>query len=267
MVYPRWFAKQELNPTTEGLSILDLVNSGTVDCRLAGLLWLLMEQRSSVLVAAGPSWAGKTTLMHALLDFLPPDLDLISLRGYYETFKFVNYSQPQRSYLLTEEISDHQYEYLWGVKALRAFSLLEQGYALGGTIHARTAEETIYVLNKWLGLPIEMISQLGAIVMLKARAGPDQNSEPIRRVNSVNLIIPREEGLAIQEIAAQPQTEKGYEYLSEKPLQQVLGDKYSLSNVRVSLEIEAREYYLRHLRKKGKTSRGQVRAAVLEYYK
>ena len=72
---------------------------------------------------------------------------------------------------------------------MRAFSLLEKGYALGGTIHARTAEETIYVLNKWMGIPLEMISQLGAIVMLKARAGREYNDEPIRRVNSVNLII------------------------------------------------------------------------------
>ena len=80
-----------LNPQNEGLSILDIVNSGTLDCRLAALLWVLMEQRASVLVAAGPSYAGKTTLLHAMLDFLPPGQQKVTLRGYFEDFRFVDH--------------------------------------------------------------------------------------------------------------------------------------------------------------------------------
>ena len=43
------------------LSILDLVGNNTLDLRLASLLWLLVEKKASVIVAAAPQLAGKTT--------------------------------------------------------------------------------------------------------------------------------------------------------------------------------------------------------------
>ncbi|NLE09259.1 MAG: hypothetical protein GX631_08400, partial [Dehalococcoidales bacterium] len=71
------------------LSILDVIASGTIDFKLAGLLWLVMEYRASVIVAAGPSWAGKTTLFHAMLDFLRPEVEHVTLRGYDEDFTWL----------------------------------------------------------------------------------------------------------------------------------------------------------------------------------
>jgi hypothetical protein len=266
MAYSQWWANQRFAPEHESLSILDLVNSGTVDCKLAALLWLLVEQRASLLVAAGPSFAGKTTLFHALMDFLPPELEQIALQGYYEDFKFLEYSQPDKSYLMTEELSDHSYEYLWGFKAIRAFMLMTKGYALGGTIHARTAEEAIYVLHRALGLPLPMLSRLDVIVILKARAGREYNDEPIRRVNSVNLILPAKEGLAIQVLAAQQYSETGFDYQTDSALQASLAAKFLIGTCRVNAEIETRERLLRHLRKKGQISRQEVRKAVLNYY-
>jgi ABC-type branched-subunit amino acid transport system ATPase component len=123
-----------------------------------------MEHRTSVLVSAGPAFAGKTTLLNALLDFLPPDLQKISLQGYFEDFRFLNNSKPEKSYLVAEEISNHGFaEYLLGHKAVKAFNLLSRGYHLGSTMHARTSEETIYVLNKYLGLPLPLLSHLDAV--------------------------------------------------------------------------------------------------------
>jgi type IV secretory pathway ATPase VirB11/archaellum biosynthesis ATPase len=267
ILYSRWWANQRFAQPNEGLSILDLVDSGTIDCRLSSLLWILMEQRTSVLVAAGPSYAGKTTLLHATLDFLPPDLEQIALRGYYEDFKFLEHSRPDNTYLVTEEISNHQYEYLWGIKALRTFTLVSQGYSLGAALHARTPEESIYVLNKWLGIPMGQISRLGIIIILQASAGKEFYDEPIRRVNSVSLIIPAKEGIAIQVLAARQHAEKGFAYLSHKDLQTTLDSKYSMRKGRLGEELDTRERYLKHLRKIGKTSRQEVRSAIIDFYK
>ena len=266
MSYSRWWANQQFEQNPDGMSILELVNSGTLDCRLAGLLWLLMERGTSILVASGPSFAGKSTLMHALLDFLPAEREQIPLQGYFETFQFLEYATPDNSYLVTEEISDHLYEYLWGIKAIRAFSLLPKGYTLGGTIHARTPEEVIYILNKYLGLPLPILSQLGLIVMLRATAGQNYDDEPIRRVSSVNLVISVKEGLAIQVLAAGGHTEKSFAYLPEKELQTVLNEKFALGQLNVNAEIEVRENFLNNLLKNGLISRCQVRNAVLDYY-
>lgn len=266
MVYARWLNDPRFNPQNEGLSILDIVNSGTLDCRLAALLWVLMEQRASVLVAAGPSYAGKTTLLHAMLDFLPPGQQKVTLRGYFEDFRFVDHRRSHNSYLVTEEISNHMYEYLWGVQALKAFRLMSQGWPLGGTIHARTVEETIHILNRWLGLTLPLLNQLGVIVILEARAGRTYYEEPVRRVSSVNLIFPDKEGLAIQLLANRPEFEKGFQFQSSQILQEAVTARFLTGDCCVNTEIETRTHLLKHLRKQGQTTRRQVRNAVISYY-
>ena len=86
-----------------------------------------MEHRASVLVASGPIWAGKTTILHSLLDFLPSGIKQVPLRGYAEDFKFSDDLQPDNTYLVSEEISNHSYEYLWGYQVTKAFELLPRG--------------------------------------------------------------------------------------------------------------------------------------------
>lgn len=267
MYFPRWLLDQGSGDDNDGLSILDLVNSGTVDCKLAGLLWILMEGRASALVASGPSYAGKSTLMHALLDFLPPGLQRIPLKGYFEDFQFTAGSLPQKTYLIAEEISNHGFlEYLWGQKAVRTIKLLTQGYALGATIHARNSQEVLFVLYKYLGIPLEVLSHLGIVVNLHATAGRSYYDEPIRRVSSVDLILSSPEGLAVQVLAARKYTQNGFDYLTGKGLHQALAQKSLIGHKCVDAEIDTRMRYLKHLLRKGETSRETVRKAVLEYY-
>ncbi|GAG21415.1 unnamed protein product, partial [marine sediment metagenome] len=45
MVRSTWWADWPFSRNNVSLSILDVVDSGTLDCKLAGLLWLLMEHR------------------------------------------------------------------------------------------------------------------------------------------------------------------------------------------------------------------------------
>jgi hypothetical protein len=267
-VYSKFWANKLLGNEEVTLSILDLVNYGTIDCKLAALLWLLMERRASVLVAAGPSFVGKTTLLHDLLDFLPPDIQKISLQGYYEEFRFLNYGQPAKTYLVAEEISNHGFfGYLWGHQAAKVFKLMPQGYALGGTMHARSSEEVIYILHRILGIPMTLISRLGVIVTLRVTGNWDYETEPLRRINSVDLILPHPEGVAIQVLAAQQNTGKSFDYQKETILQKVLADKFLTGTQHVGEEIETRRRFLKHLLDKGQTSCNEVREAILEYYR
>lgn len=270
MRYSRWWANQRFAGNNEGLSIIDLVNSGTVDCKLAGLLWVLMEHRASVLVAAGPSFAGKTTLLHALLDFLPPDQQKIPLRGYYEDFQFADSSRPEKTYMIVEEFSRHgffEFDYLWGAKAVRAFELVSQGYGLGATLHARASEEVVYILHRALGLTMPVISRLGIIVNLHVAPGRSYEDEPVRRVSSVDLVLPHQEGVAIQVLAARQYTENGFDYQDETALQQALAGKGLIGDSRISEEIETRKRFLKNLLRKSQSSRSEVRNAVLDYYR
>ena len=198
--YRRWGRGRQWIPERR-LSVLELVRSGTLDLKLASLFWLIMGQRASVLVAAGPSFAGKTTTLNVMLDFLPPSVNQITLNGSDEDFGFLKDAEAPRTYMIAEEFSEYM-DYVWGEAAQRAFQLLTEGYGLGGTIHARTAKEALLVLHEYLEVPVEALSALGAVVMIRATPGRLYGSQPVRRVESVSLVLPHEKGIAIQPIAS-----------------------------------------------------------------
>jgi hypothetical protein len=250
----------------ENLTILDVVKFGTIDFKLAGLLWLLMEHRASVIVAAGPVWAGKTTLFHAMLDFLRPEIAQVSLRGYEEDFKSLGTEKPENTYLTTEEISNHSYEYLWGYQVIKAFELLPKGYALGGTTHARNIREVAYVLNA-LRVPLQQIASLGAVITLQVTNGKYSNDEPVRYVDTVSTLNLTEEGLVARFLARRHLPDEKFVYPAEKDLHGILFNKFKIKYESISSEIEARGLFLSQLQAKGMFTREEVREAISGYYR
>lgn len=140
------------------LSIIELIESGTLPVDLAAYLWQRLEGGASLIVAAGPPWAGKTTLLTALLAFLPPQTRVYFTRGWGETFDLPPPDPAYSTYLLINELSDHLPVYSWGPYARRAFALLAEGYRLAATMHADTPEEVIALLAYDLGVPLEQLT-------------------------------------------------------------------------------------------------------------
>jgi hypothetical protein len=248
----------------ETLSILDILRWGEIDFKLAGLLWMLMERRASVIVASGPSWAGKTTLFHSLLDFLRPEINQVTLHGYYEDFKSLSNKKPETTYLITEEISNHQYEYLWGYQVVKAFALIPKGYALGGTIHARNIREVAYILNA-LRVPLPLIANLGVIITLQVTRGRTYDSEPIRYVDSVSTLDLTQDGLTAQILATRHLPDEKFVYSPEQSLQETLSHKFSIKYESISSEMELRGNILSQLYHAG-SSREEVRKAIIKFY-
>jgi hypothetical protein len=261
----QWWADWMFRRIDENFSILDVVKHGTLDYKLAGLLWLLMEHRASLIVAAAPVWAGKTTLLHSLLDFLRPEIDQVTLRGYYEDFKSLGNEKPENTYLVTEEISNHQYEYLWGHQVPKAFGFLSKGYALGGTIHARNVREVAYVLNA-LGVSAELIAGLGVIVTLQVARGRSDDDDFIRYVDTVNTVSITDDGLIAQVLATRHSPGDKFTYPPEKSLHEILARKFSINYDSVSSEMELRGQYLSKLHLKGISSRQELRREIADYY-
>ncbi len=259
--WPPWWGLKEY----EDLSIIDVVNSGVVDFNLAGLLWLIMERRASVLVAAGPSFAGKSTLLHALLDFLPPEIKKVTLRGYEEDFRLMGCGQPDKTYLVTEEISNHSYEYLWGHQVVRALEMIPKGYALGGTIHARSVKEVAYVLNA-LGAPLSLIAGIGLVVTLQVKYHRSYDEDPVRYVDTVSIVTLTPKGLVAQLIAMRKFADDKFIYPTEQALHNALSSKFTIRYDDIFSEVERRGRFLSQLRDKGVCSREEVKKAASEYY-
>jgi hypothetical protein len=265
MARTQWWADWVFHRPESKLSILDVTEFGTIDFRLAGLLWLLMEHRASVMVASGPIWAGKTTLFHALLDFLPSEINKVTLQGYDEDFKDLGDEKPENTYLITEEISNHSYEYLWGYQVPKAFELLPRGYALGGTIHARNIKEVAYLLSA-LGVPLQHIAGLGFIITLQVTRGRSYYDEPARYVDKVCTVSQTKDGLIAQILATRQSPDDKFVYPSEQSLHNTLFSKFNIKYDSVFPEIKRREEFLRQLHSKGVSSREEVRKAVSDYY-
>jgi hypothetical protein len=70
-------------------SVAHLIAEGTLDADLAAIVWLLVEGRVPLVVGAGPRLVGKTTLLNALFDFLPPDIGTREIRGQAEDFSWL----------------------------------------------------------------------------------------------------------------------------------------------------------------------------------
>jgi flagellar protein FlaI len=65
------------------LTIVDLIINGTIDESIAAYLWMLMENKMSVMIV-GPTGAGKTTALNAIACLVRPDFKMISVEEVQE---------------------------------------------------------------------------------------------------------------------------------------------------------------------------------------
>ena len=83
-----WWGPGWQAPAPRGIA--DFLRDETIDSWSAANLWAALARRRSLAVVAGGSGVGKTTLLTALLDFLPPGTRRVYLRGCFETFAFLS---------------------------------------------------------------------------------------------------------------------------------------------------------------------------------
>jgi hypothetical protein len=203
-------------------SVVELIRAGTMDAELASLLWLLVEARVPVIVAAGPRGAGKTTVLRALLDFLPPGVSVRHLEGFAEDFRWLPEAPrlgwrstadgsvgrvgptalsgaaapsdqasvaPATTYLVASEFSPHLPFYTWGEQARIAIRALSVGYGLGATIHADSLEGVFEELRgPGVGVTEDELSHLGVVLVLSAFRFP--HGTIARRVVAAHYVRP-----------------------------------------------------------------------------
>lgn len=149
------------------LSVTELLESGNFDARSAALIWLVLEAHGSLLISAEQPHSGKTTTLTAFLDFLPNATRRVFLRGWSETFDYLDQTDPAMTLLLANELSSHLPVYLWGPKAVRVFRSLDRGYALGSTLHADSAAEAVEQLTGELGVAPGDLARVDLLAVMR----------------------------------------------------------------------------------------------------
>lgn len=193
-----WWGYQWSTP--EPRSLLWLIESGSLDSRLAAFLSLAVEFRRTIVVIAEQPGAGKTTLLTALLDFMSPETRPIYIRGLYERFTFLETVPPEQGYLLCNEISAHLPTYLWGNGVRRVFQATAEGYPLVTTMHAGSTAEALDLLERY---PLEIpASEVAGIDLVIALDTGYVNSKLVHRVISVDDVARHGDGYRIVQLSA-----------------------------------------------------------------
>ena len=123
------------------LSVVDLIEAGTLSRDLAAYALAAIGGGASFMVGANPGGAGKTTVMGALLNFVPRDVELAPADCMATVGRGLESATPRRCYICHEIGSGQYYAYLWG-EALRAyFDLPDAGHMIATNLHADTYEE------------------------------------------------------------------------------------------------------------------------------
>lgn len=175
-------------------SLLELMTAGVVDTKTAAFLSAHLARRGSLVVVAGPSGAGKTTLVTALAGLLPAAERRIYLRGVYEPFAFLNDSDiiPERSVLMVNEISPHLPIYLWGPAARRTLGCAALGFRILATAHAEAAREVVGLLA---GYPLRLgAAEIAALEMAVVVRAWRDGDEVRRRIVEVTGLGASERG-------------------------------------------------------------------------
>jgi hypothetical protein len=171
----------------EPLAITQIIEAGTLSSRCAALLGLAIERGASIIFAADPPGAGKTTILTALLAFGRPDASLYFTRGWGETFRLPPPDETASTYMMINEISDHLPVYSWGPYVQRAFELMGDGYTLLSTMHAETVDGVIEQLVEECDVPPDQVGRLSFVVPMFVGANGGRR---VRRVTEIAALSP-----------------------------------------------------------------------------
>jgi type IV secretory pathway ATPase VirB11/archaellum biosynthesis ATPase len=268
----------------EPRSIVELIRAGTLDAELAAQLWLLVEARVPIVVAAGPQGVGKTTLLGALLVFVPPSITIVELAGESETFTWLPQAselgwpgvprptrqgdpiRPERTILLAHELSNHLPAYTWGEAARVAVRAASIGYGLAATIHADSLDDVFDELRRPpVRLTDDELSHLGVVVVLRRLDGGR------RRVAAAHYIRPvardlhgHTQRLGPAVLATWDPATDGFEHFGWGVTPE-LATRVGRHAGDFEIEQDRRRDYLDHLVATAVTSRDAVRDAISAY--
>ncbi len=174
----------------ERRSIVELIRTGSLDAQLAATVWLLLESRVPLVVAGAPAGVGKSTLLGALLAFVPDAIRVVELRGKAEDFGWLSQAselgwpgvargtagstlvRPDNTVLLVDELSDRSAADTWGAAARIVVRAAVIGYGLTATMSGDSLDDVFEALRRpAVDVTDDELSRLGVVLVLRRLDG------------------------------------------------------------------------------------------------
>jgi hypothetical protein len=154
------------------LSIVDLIQAGTISAEMAAVAMRAMHQGASILTGAVPGGAGKTTLMASILAFLPPRVPIVTVDRPGVIADGLARPPEPSCYLAHEIGSGHWYGYIWGRDVADFLALIHGPRRIASCLHADTLEQLTDILcSPPLGVRREALGRVGLILFMDVSLG------------------------------------------------------------------------------------------------
>ncbi len=168
------------------ITIVDLIMNETIDESIAAYLWLLMENKMSVMVV-GPTGAGKTTALNAIACLVKPDFKMISVEevseinlpqeNWVSTIARAGFGNDKQGevtlYDLIKSAVRHRPELILvgevrGEEAYVLFQALATGHGGMCTMHAEDTETVVQRLTQPpMNIPQGILPLMNCIIVVK----------------------------------------------------------------------------------------------------
>jgi hypothetical protein len=166
------------------LSLVDLIEAGTLSPALAARLVSLQARGVSITSGAKTGGMGKTTLLAAILAFTPQGMEIVTVDRASAPPSSLRPSVRKRVHLCHEISSGAYYSYLWGNEITEYFSLADGlNTHLAFTIHTdNPGEIEPQIAGPETGLSRRDMSKLDALIFID---GVDTRRGFMRRVTGL----------------------------------------------------------------------------------
>ena len=270
----------------EPLSILDLINFGTISARIAAYFWLILEHKKSFMIVGGTG-SGKTTMLNALLSLLSQNDKIVTAEEVPELSPPVsNWTQlnSRESFTSTEGQGDitlfdlikvslrYRPDYVIvgevrGEEAYVLFQALATGHGGLCTMHADSIDRVVKRLTSPPMNVSEVYIPLMNIALYIQRVELPNKKEGLsfgRRVRSVSEILEYENYLEVSRW--DPRTDTFTTMFKDSYILQQVSVSSGKTMEELMVELDRREKYIQNMIDSGIDNQRDVAEKILSYY-
>lgn len=268
------------NFSNKPLSIIDLINLGELDYKIAARFWLYLDGfriRPANMLIGGIAASGKTTLLNSMLSFFRPDLRLVTIEETYElnTEIFENSVnlETNEDMSLADLIKAAMrmradaiiVGEVRGAEARDMLSVMNIGKMSISTIHASSARDVINRLtHSPMNVPEDIIPVIDAITIL-SRVNTKNGSG--RKVVQVSEISGRDTQILLSDLYRYDyKAGKSTDILPSVSYRDTISKAIGVQPSDIVAEERLRSVILSTLNELGKRSIAEISDSVQEYY-
>jgi hypothetical protein len=241
------------------MSVVGLIQAGTLTPDAATLCWMEITRGTSFMTGAVPGGAGKTTVMAALMAFLPPDETITTVADRRTLDRALVGALPRPATLLAHEIgAGRWFGYIWGKDAADFFRMTGRDTRCVTCLHADDPGQAFGILSEQ-GVDSEDFDRVGLQLYLHRGL---RHGRILRRI--AGLYCHLDDGL-VQIERWQAAGDRHQELIPRSDVCAQLASRHGTATTELAEEWNARQAYIERLVKHDVFAYEDFREAVLNY--